>query len=287
MSLTNFAAFILTHGRPDNVRTYKSLRKHGYTGKIYLVVDNLDKTQNEYKKKFGDEVIIFDKVEISKTFDLADNFDGHKSIVFARNASFEIAKDLNLKYFIQLDDDYNSFDWRHTLKGYIPATQGIKNLDLVFQATIDFFETTKVNSIAFLQGGDFIGGSENQHAKEIALYRKAMNSFICSTERPFKFHGRINEDVNTYTAQQMNGNVFLLSIPHYSLCQEQTQQSSGGMTETYLDSGTYVKSFYSVMMAPSAVKVRMMGVHNPRLHHSVSWKHCVPQIISDDWKRKK
>src|SRR5574343_248293 len=102
MSLNNFAALILTHGRPDNVRTYKSLRKHGYTGKIYLVVDNLDKTQKEYKKKFGDEVIVFDKVEISKTFDLADNFEGHKSIVFARNASFEIAKDLNIKHFIQL-----------------------------------------------------------------------------------------------------------------------------------------------------------------------------------------
>ena len=39
----DFAAFILTHGRPDRVLTYKKIRDCGYTGKIYLIVDDLDK----------------------------------------------------------------------------------------------------------------------------------------------------------------------------------------------------------------------------------------------------
>ena len=36
MRHNGFVAFILTHGRPDRVLTYEKLRKHGYTGKIYI-----------------------------------------------------------------------------------------------------------------------------------------------------------------------------------------------------------------------------------------------------------
>ena len=101
----DFAAFILTHGRPNNVITYKKLKSAGYTGKIYIVIDNEDKTKKDYYKKFGDKVIMFDKKDVAKTFDEADNFNDRRSIVYARNVCFSIAKDLGLKYFIQLDDD--------------------------------------------------------------------------------------------------------------------------------------------------------------------------------------
>jgi len=63
--INNFCAFILTHGRPDNVKTYATLRKHGYTGKIYLIIDNEDKTAKQYYKKYGNEVIMFDKLKIA------------------------------------------------------------------------------------------------------------------------------------------------------------------------------------------------------------------------------
>ena len=100
----DFAVFILTHGRPDKVKTYDSLIKQGYTGRIYIIVDNEDKTIEEYKKKFKEKVIVFDKLEMSKTFDTGDNFSNRRSIVYARNASFKIAKDLKIKYFMQLKE---------------------------------------------------------------------------------------------------------------------------------------------------------------------------------------
>lgn len=49
----NFAVFILTHGRADNVYTEKSLREQGYTGKIYYIVDDEDKDQDAYIEKWG------------------------------------------------------------------------------------------------------------------------------------------------------------------------------------------------------------------------------------------
>ena len=50
----DFAAFILTHGRADNVITYNTLRKQGYTGKIILLIDNEDAQIDDYKRKYGD-----------------------------------------------------------------------------------------------------------------------------------------------------------------------------------------------------------------------------------------
>ena len=76
--------------------------------------------------------------------------------------------------------------------------------------------------------------------------RKAMNSFICDTEKPFQFVGRINEDANSYTCGQRKGLLFL-TIMAAQLIQKQTQSNAGGMTDLYLDSGTYVKTFYSIM----------------------------------------
>ena len=61
INYNNFAVVILTHGRADKVYTFNSLRKQGYTGDIYLVIDNEDKQQEDYKKNFKDKVIILDK----------------------------------------------------------------------------------------------------------------------------------------------------------------------------------------------------------------------------------
>ena len=85
MRHNGFVAFILTHGRPDRVLTYEKLRKHGYTGKIYIVCDDEDKTLPEYRKRFGD-VLVFSKSEIAKTFDEGDNFGDRRAIIYARNA---------------------------------------------------------------------------------------------------------------------------------------------------------------------------------------------------------
>jgi hypothetical protein len=70
-----------------------------------------------------------------------------------------------------------------------------------------------------------------------------------------------------------------------ALNQKETQKSKGGMTGAYLDGGTYIKSFYSVICMPSAVKVGMMGQKEYRLHHHVDWDKCVPKILREDIKK--
>ena len=113
MRHNGFVAFILTHGRPDRVLTYEKLRKHGYTGTIYIVCDDEDKTLPEYRKRFGD-VLVFSKSEIAKTFDEGDNFGDRRAIIYARNACFELAQQIGATHFIELDDDYTYFKFGST-----------------------------------------------------------------------------------------------------------------------------------------------------------------------------
>ena len=117
------------------------------------------------------------------------------------------------------------------------------------------------------------------------IKRKAMNSFFCKTDRPFTFIGRINEDANTYTTLGSRGNLFF-TIANIDLIQIQTQSNEGGMSEVYLDSGTYLKSFYTIMSMPSCVSIDMMGEQHRRIHHKVDWETCVPKIISGRFKHE-
>lgn len=283
MKMSNFTAFIITNGRPEKVMTYNTLRRSGYTGSIHLVVDNLDKDADKYKDKYGNQVVVFDKEKIAKTTDQGDNFNNLRTTTHARNACFEIALNLGIKYFVVLDDDYKGFEYRFNDK-YNYIYKQLKNLDAVFNAILKFYISSGITSISLAQGGDFIGGSNCVYAQAITLKRKCMNSFFCSTERPFKFISRLNEDVNTYLTLGSVGKVFF-TTNHVLLTQMQTQGTSGGMTEAYLNYGTYVKSFYSVMYMPSCAKVKMLNTVNRRLHHAISWKHTTPMILRETIKK--
>jgi len=280
----NFAIFILTHGRPHKQYTIKTLKRCGYTGKYYLVIDTEDKDANEYKKLYGDKVLQFDKRDISKLFDTADTFDDRRAIVYARNVCWQFAKQLNLDYFLELDDDYTEFRFRKEVNGVLTSIY-CRHIDKVFEAMLDFLDETKALTVALAQTGDFIGGTDSTVYKQ-QLARKAMNSFFCRVDRPFNFFGRVNEDVNTYILLGSKGKL-LFTVARCTLNQLNTQSNQGGMTELYLDSGTYVKSFYSIIFNPSCVKIGMMGVSNKRIHHKIYWNYCTPKIINERYKKEK
>ena len=280
----DFAAFILTHGRPDKVHTHAILRRCGYTGRIVVVIDNEDKTADGYRKRFGDEVVMFDKAAMASRIDEGDNFGDRRAILYARNACFDIARELGVRYFIQLDDDYTHFNVRFRQNGEPCNGMIRRRMDEMLDALVEFYIGTQALTVAMSQGGDFIGGASPDKR---TLKRKAMNTFICSVDRPFAFRGRMNEDVNTYTNEGSKGGLFLTVMQAF-VNQETTQKSGGGMTDMYLDTGTYVKSFYSVMYSPSCVKVGVLGdMRSPkfRIHHRVSWGNAVPVILPQTFRK--
>lgn len=285
MPSSDFAAFILTNGRPDGVLTYDTLRRCGYTGRIVLLVDDLDKARDAYVRKYGDEVFVFDKRAAAAVTDSGDNRESLGSVLYARNASFDVAKSLGVRYFVQLDDDYENFQYRFDERFHY-APKVVRNLDRVFAAFLGFYKKAGVDSIAMAQGGDFIGGEEASLAQAVTLKRKCMNSFFCSTDRPFRFVARMNDDVTTYVLLGSQGRLFF-TANQVNLNQLVTQSNPGGLTEMYLDAGTYVKSFYTVMFHPSSVRVGTIRGKSgaTRLHHQIAWRYTVPMILREEVRK--
>lgn len=284
MMRDDFAVFILTHGRADNVETMKALKKGGYTGKWYMILDNEDDTEDKYRENFGDDhIIVFDKQKAYENTDTMDNFNEHRAIIYARNESFRIAKELGLKYFLMLDDDYKEIDYRYE-EGKKLAAKPAKEMDRLFEDMIQFLDVSGAATVAFAQGGDFVGGLEGGNFKK-RLLRKAMNSLFCKTDNPINFRGTMNEDVTTYTTLGSRGRLFF-TLCDMCVIQIPTQSLDGGMTESYLESGTYVKTFYSVMAMPSCIKVGMMYSKHRRIHHRINWECCVPKIINERYRKR-
>lgn len=281
---SDFVVFILTHGRPDKVYTLQALKKAGYTGKVILVIDNEDTKADKYYEMYGqDNVVMFDKLQKSLEFDTIDRSSDRRAIVYARNACFDIAKNLGYKYFLELDDDYTNFRQRFIKDNGEFGSWYLRDFDSVVNAMLTFLETTGALTVAFSQSGDFVGGKSSKVFKD-KLARKAMNSFFCKTENKFDFIGRINEDVNTYVSLGSRGNL-LFTVADMSLDQTQTQSNSGGMTELYSSTGTYTKTFFTIICNPSSVKVCTVGIKHPRIHHRIDWNNAVPKIISDKYKK--
>lgn len=280
----DFAIFILSHGRPDSVVTLSEIERCGYTGKTYIVIDDEDRTGDEYKRRYGDRVLVFSKRALD--VDAGDNTGDMRSSMYPRNAIFDFAKRLGLRWLMQFDDDYESFQLRF-LPDYTYGVVRIrKRIDAVIGALIGYMERApSIDSVCMSQGGDHIGGQAA--ARDIRARRKAMNSFIFRVDTDMRFVGRMNEDANLYVSKGLTGSVFL-TIMQAMLGQKQTQASAGGMTEAYLDSGTYIKSFFSVMYAPSSVRVGTINTGSnvtPRIHHDINWNNAAPKIIRESHRK--
>jgi hypothetical protein len=297
----DFCAFIVSHGRPNRIDTLRSLERHGYTGKVFLVIDDEDATGAEYRQAHGDRVLMFSKSEAESYTDHYDqgSSKNRKNNVWARNICWALAKKVKCQYFVQLDDDYTQFRYSTRLgRGHGTSTTNepeyhkwqLRSLDAVFEAQVRVLETTPILCFAMSQGGDHIGGDD----KRERFKRKVMNAFVCDTKKPFYFQGRINEDVNTYVALGHTGHLFFTDM-QVQLEQRRTQSNEGGLTDYYLDAGTFVKSFHTVMVAPSCTTIQPMGQAirprykdtkaQMRLHHKIDWNKAVPKILSEQVKK--
>jgi hypothetical protein len=94
----------------------------------------------------------------------------------------------------------------------------------------------------------------------------------------------MNEDVTTYTLLGQQGNLFL-TIPVFAINQKDTQQEKKGLSEMYVDNGTYVKSMFSVIYNPSCVKASMMNASHKRIHHTIKWINTTPMILDLKYKK--
>lgn len=277
--------FILTYKRPDNQITLRNLQKLGYRGRVLLVVSDNDPELDRYIENYGDMVYVFNKEKAVEELgiDLGNNFNEYDGILVPRGYCFKIAKELGYPFFIEFDDDYRYFAYRYEENSKLKTIEDLPCFTEIINAYVNFLKKTNVDTIAFAQGGDYIGGTESSMFKE-KISRKAMNGFFLRTDKYLEFKGILNEDVNCYVTNGMRGKI-LITPCEISLGQMETQSQTGGLTDTY-SGNTYVKSFYSVMYSPSNVKISAMGVNKYRIHHKVLKNQTYPKILHEKHRAK-
>ena len=278
----DFAVFILSHERAETIQTVDMLIEGNYTGDWYVVIDDKDSQIRRYKERFGKHVLIFNKKKYADKTDLRDNQTDLRIGVLARNAIIDFAHEMGYAYHLQLDDDYKGFVFRYPKDGKMKRTK-IYDLNKLFDIFIDYLSETDACCITVGVGGDYIGGADNSRYYK-GLLRKGMNTFFLKDDKRFYFTMRMNDDVTTNCVNTMRGMVYLCCL-YCMIEMEETQKGSGGMTEIYLDAGTYMKSFYTVMCEPSCCDIRLMKTSHPRPHHNINWEHCAPKIIEEKYKK--
>lgn len=273
-----FCVVIISHGRPD-VPTEKCLRQSGYTGTVFVVVDDEDKTLPEYQKRFGEFVHVFHKQE---WFDTGDNLDGPRSVgVFARNECLKVVRDAGYKYYLELDDDMKSISYRYENDGHLKGTK-IKNFDTLVDFICEFFDETSVGGLGFGNAADYIGGLEAMGKMSRIFY----NSFFLRADTDIMWLGRHSDDSNTLISQQQKGYVWL-KLLMVQACYDvwipkNKSKNEGGSISTYNELGAYLLRFYLVMFHPDCTKIT---VDEGNVDNTIRERNAFPCLVSGRYKK--
>ena len=279
----DFAIFILTHGRPYNQDTLKALKKAGYTGQIYLVVDDLDCTQYEYKKLY-DCVLVFDKMKYVELSETGISNPHINFAVFARNAIEDMAKDAGLKYFAMVDDDLVKFRFRYEEDGKLRSVD-VHNMDDVIESYIEFMETGNIPIVTLASQFRFIGGASNIPPINSPKWRLGFTFYIRSVDKEIKWLSNICEDRITCILYNRKGYVWL-QLPFVQLdTLEMHGVNDGGNSDTYREITDFYRIFFTEVFVPDCNYAMYWKRKDWWVNKISDYNTVCPMIISDRYSR--
>ena len=279
-----FAVFILTHGRPHNQLTVKSLQDVGYTGEWYLVVDDQDDTFDEYVTEWGaDRVIVFHKDHFIKHTDTGLSVPVPKFAVFARNAIEFIAHSMGYKTFMMLDDDITKLRIRLPEGDSLKSFQINGQFDAIIESSVNYVLECDIACMGLGFCNLYIGGVENFN-KENPRQRLCAEAFIRNTSHPILWRLNMVEDLITSIDAAMRGEVWFQFLPIQCEIKMSEGVVDGGNSDVYRQLGMYRISFMPVIAYPSSNAVRL---GKKSWASTTSPDKCIPKIISSRYRKER
>ena len=277
----NFAVFIITHGRPNNQKTLNLLNEMGYTGPVYLVIDDEDETGEEYREKYPNQVICFNKESYVANTDTGLHIPFKKFAVFARNAVEDIAREMGFAYFMVLDDDIINLRIRYDVDGSLKSRKLTGIIDEVFIACIKFMNNSGLHCTSF--------GFCNVYRSGVScLYEENPRSRLCAEafirDTKIRVNWRLNmvEDLITSLDYIRAGMPWLQLVPiQVEICMSEGAVE-GGNSEAYNNFGLFRLNFMPTIAYPDCNKVTF---HHNKWHTTLASKYSVPKIISASFKK--
>ena len=276
-----FAVFICTHGRPDAQHTLHALREAGYTGKIYLILDDEDSTEAKYYKYCDEHTTIkkFCKQYFVEHVDIGRSDAKRKAILYAKCACEEIANQLKLDAFCIADDDITSFRYRYESGDKLLTQQLTKNMDIVIDEYVKFILTNNICMTSFGTNQMFMGGKLSAEKK--CDFRIPYNFLFRNASISFKWVSEMNED--TISVLSEHSGKYMLQLPFIKLeMKELMAGADGGMTEFYNQINTAQRINTILMYSPSCIKYMAT---NKKITHAIKRDNAFPKLVSGKYKK--
>lgn len=276
--MDNFAIFITTHGRPQCL-TYHTLRSANYTGQLFCVVDTTDKKIGEYQANFGDKnVLVFDKMNYINKVDRITNDVVLNTVLYARLACFEFARQMGIDYFIIADDDITLFKHRVILDDKLKSVP-VTNFDAVLDVLLDYFTKTNVSTLGIADAGIYFGGKEGVYKNRVRHMFSVC--YMCKTADEIEFKAICFEDMYASIANNRDGKVCFEVL---DLCQVSEPMglgtTEGGTTDFYRQYDGYKRNFYDIIAFPDCLYLDDKCIMRRREIN------MVPKIVSSRYRKE-
>lgn len=272
-----YAVFIISHERADRVETYSTLRSSGYTGQIYVVIDDEDTQLLKYQNRFGTDVLVFNKRRCSDATDTLESSKRSASAVYARNAVEVMANARGLDAFIVMDDDITNLRFRW-MEDDVCKSLRAGSLDSVLDWYCEYLCTCDIATLSFEHCMFYLGGISDD---KIANERWTYQIHIRNVKYPVDWIAVFNEDIITEISTATRGYIWW-SLPHIVFDNVAMNCESGGVKELYESISKYKRAFMATVANPSSCKP---GYSHGKLRIQQNKKTSYPMIISGRWKK--
>lgn len=272
----DFAVFITTHGRP-NCKTFHTLRRQGYTGQMFCVVDDLDTTVDEYVKNFGKEhVLVFEKYAQLDSVERMTSDRVLSTVLYARHACFELADALNIKYFMICDDDIELFRHKYDTGESLKSIP-VESMDEVLTNVVNYFATTNVACLGISDSGAFFGGRNGAYQNK---YQRMISvCYLCKTDDPIEFGSICFEDLWSTVQNSRAGKVLFETMFLCHSGEPMGSGASGGTTDFYKQNSLFKRNWYDVIAFPDCFYINQKTVLGRR------HVNMCPKIVSSTYRR--
>ena len=278
------AVFICTHGRPDTQHTLHLLRKSGYTGKIYLVLDDEDETYNSYHQNFNycDDICQFNKQFYIDKSDTGTNENQRKCILYAKNFCEDMAQDMKLDAFVIADDDILNFRFRYpeddSLKSQKVLTTMDDVMDAYYQAMIDC--NMVATGFGFTQF--YFSGTESFGNENMQKYRVPYNFVFRNAKHKVDWMSWFGEDIITAVYYGRIGQLWT-ALPYVQQEIVALASASGGMKDTYDGNSSARLAMQNIMYLPAELKT---FYYQGKFMASIKRDKAFPKLISSSFKKQ-
>lgn len=277
-----FAVFITSHGRADRVLTYDALRTAGYTGQIWVVIDDEDDIAS-YRHHYFSELLVYNKQACIDKCDTVIPTSQRASVTYPRIFVEDVAKEFKLDAFMVIDDDMPCFRYRWVEDNKVRSLSMKSGMNEVLEYYAQFIIEHDIAATTFVHTMFYIGGTQGLD-KRITEQRELNGVFIRNTKFDVDWTGVMRQDMITNLLTSRRGYIWwaLPFVVFETLPMNEHGVNDGGMKETYDAIDNYKRSFLGVIAVPSCCKI---GCANGRIKIICDWNKGCSKIISGRYKK--